>query len=138
MTLKIQFFKISKNKKMRFFLMSQGPFSPKIRFLGQKVSSVAWRQTDRKVKMVLKIPFSKFRKTKKLSFFLMSQGSFSPKIWFICQRVCSVAQGQKDRHESENKGHPFRYSGVFSSNVPSTYHQVVVHYLHVFSHSRSD
>jgi len=30
--------------------MSQGPFSPKIRFLGQKVSSVARRQTDTKVK----------------------------------------------------------------------------------------
>jgi len=50
MTLKMSFFKISKNKKMRFFLMSQGPFSPKIRFLGQKMCSVAWRQTDTKVK----------------------------------------------------------------------------------------
>ena len=29
--------KISKNKKMRFFLMSQGSLNPKIRFLGQKV-----------------------------------------------------------------------------------------------------
>ena len=50
---------------MRFFLMSQGPFSPKIRFLGQKVTSVARRETDRKVKMALKSDFSKFRKTKK-------------------------------------------------------------------------
>ena len=47
MTLKMSFFKISKNKKMRFFLMSQGSFSPKIRFLGQKVCSVARSQTDR-------------------------------------------------------------------------------------------
>ena len=38
--------KISKNKKMRFFLMSQGSFNPKIRFLGQKVWPVARRQTD--------------------------------------------------------------------------------------------
>ena len=34
-------------KKMCFFLMSQGPFSPKIRFLDQKVCSVACEQTDR-------------------------------------------------------------------------------------------
>ena len=39
--------KISKNKKMRFFLMSQGSFDPKIRFIGQKVCSVARVQTDR-------------------------------------------------------------------------------------------
>ena len=77
--------------------MSQGPFSPKIRFLGQKVSSVARRQTDRKVKMVLKIPFFKISKNKKLSFFLMSQGSFSPKIRFLAQQVCSVARRQTDR-----------------------------------------
>ena len=45
--------KISKNKKMRFFLMSQGSLDPKIRFIGQKVCSVArvqtHRQTDTKV-----------------------------------------------------------------------------------------
>ena len=39
--------KISKNKKKRFFLMSQGSLNPKIRFLGQKVCSVARVQTDR-------------------------------------------------------------------------------------------
>ena len=39
-------FQISKNKKMCFFLMSQGSFSPKIRSLGQKVWSVARGQTD--------------------------------------------------------------------------------------------
>ena len=37
---------ISKNKKMRFFIMSQGSVNPKIRFLGQKVCSVARLQTD--------------------------------------------------------------------------------------------
>ena len=39
--------KISKNKKKLFFLMSQGSLDPKIRFLGQKVCSVARAQTDR-------------------------------------------------------------------------------------------
>ena len=38
--------KISKNKKMCFFLMSQGSLDPKIRFIGQKVCSVARVQTD--------------------------------------------------------------------------------------------
>ena len=38
--------KISKNKKMRFFLMSQGSFNPKIRFLSQKVWTVARGHTD--------------------------------------------------------------------------------------------
>ena len=38
--------KISKNKKMRFFLMSQGSLDPKIRFIGQKVCSVARVHTD--------------------------------------------------------------------------------------------
>ena len=33
--------KISKNKKMRFFLMFQGSSNPKIRFLAQKLWSVA-------------------------------------------------------------------------------------------------
>ena len=39
--------KISKNNEMRFFLMFQGSLDPKIRFLGQKVSSVALVLTDR-------------------------------------------------------------------------------------------
>ena len=39
--------KISKNKKMRFFLMSQGSFDPKIRFIGQKLCTVARVQTHR-------------------------------------------------------------------------------------------
>ena len=38
--------KISKNKKKYFFLMSQGSFNPKIRFLGQKVCPVARGRTD--------------------------------------------------------------------------------------------
>ena len=36
--------KISKNKKIRFFLMSQGSLNPKIRFLVQKVCPVARSQ----------------------------------------------------------------------------------------------
>ena len=32
---------------MCFFLMSQGSLNPKIRFLGQKMWSVAWLRTDR-------------------------------------------------------------------------------------------
>ena len=43
--------KISKNKKMRFFLMSQGSLDPKIRFLGQKVCSVAHMQTQTDTKV---------------------------------------------------------------------------------------
>ena len=38
--------KISKNKKMCFFLMAQGSLNPKIRFLGQKMCPVAWLRTD--------------------------------------------------------------------------------------------
>ena len=38
--------KISKNKKMLLFLMSQGSLNPKIRFLGQKVCPVARGRTD--------------------------------------------------------------------------------------------
>ena len=87
-----------KQKKLRFFLMSQGSFSPKIRFLGQKVCSVARRQTDTKVKMALKIQFFKISKNKKMRFFLMSQASFSPKIRFLGQKVCYVARRQTDRH----------------------------------------
>ena len=37
---------ISKNKNAGFFLMSQGSFNPKIRFLGQKVCPVARVRTD--------------------------------------------------------------------------------------------
>ena len=44
--------KISKKKKMRFFLMSQGSLNPKIRFLGQNMCSVARRQTHTKVTTV--------------------------------------------------------------------------------------
>ena len=62
--------KISKNKKMRFFLMSQGSLDPKIRFLGQKLWSVARvrrnrhtdRQTDRQTrKWKQRAPFHGFR-----------------------------------------------------------------------------
>ena len=59
--------KISKNKKMRFFLMSQGSFSPKIRFLGQKVCFVARVQTHTltvktDTKMKIQDTFSRFQK----------------------------------------------------------------------------
>ena len=46
MSIKSVKMKISKNKKMRFFLMSQGSLDPKIRFIGQKVFSVTRVQTD--------------------------------------------------------------------------------------------
>ena len=39
--------KISKTKRNRFFLMFQGSFDPKIRFICQKVCSVARGETDR-------------------------------------------------------------------------------------------
>ena len=57
--------KISKNKKMRFFLMSQGSLNPKIRFLGQKVWPVARGQTDRRTdrrtrKWKQRAPFQEF------------------------------------------------------------------------------
>ena len=38
--------KSSKNKKMRFFLMSQGSLNPKIRLLSQKVCPVSCLHTD--------------------------------------------------------------------------------------------
>ena len=39
--------KISKNKKVRYFLMSQESLNPKIWFLGQKMCPLAREQTDR-------------------------------------------------------------------------------------------
>ena len=55
--------KISKNKKICFFLMSQGSFNQKIRFLGQNVFSVARGHTDRHESdySVLWAPFQGFR-----------------------------------------------------------------------------
>ena len=95
---------------MRFFLMSQGSFNPKIRFLGQKVCSVARTQTDRKVKLVLKIPFFKISKNKKMRFFLMSQGPFSPKIRFLGQKVSSVALRQTENTKNYPKMSFFKIS----------------------------
>ena len=115
--------KISKNKKMRFFLMSQGSFNPKIRFLGQKVCPVARVQTDRRTHtkattvgtfqgfMILSINLSsrigpkrpiksvkiKILKNKEMCFFLMSQGSLNPKIRLLGQKVCPVDRAQTDR-----------------------------------------
>ena len=48
MSIKSVKIEISKNKKMCFFLMSQGSFNPKIRFLGQKVCPVARVRTNRR------------------------------------------------------------------------------------------
>ena len=54
--------KISKNKKNVFFLSSQGSLDPKIRFLGQKVWSIARVRTDRHTrKWILRAPFQGFR-----------------------------------------------------------------------------
>ena len=58
--------KISKNKKLRFFLMFQGPLNPKIRFLAQKLWSVVHVQrnthTDRHTrKWILRASFQGFR-----------------------------------------------------------------------------
>ena len=54
--------KISKNKKMHFFLMSQGSFDPKIRFLGQKVCPVACSHTDnRQTNTQTKFMYYKYR-----------------------------------------------------------------------------
>ena len=99
--------KISKNKKMRFFLMSQGSLNPKIRFLGQKVCSVARTQTDKPLKtpkMTLKMSFFKISKNKKMRFFIMSQGPFSPKIRFLGQEVSSVARRQTDTKVKHKNG----------------------------------
>ena len=43
--------KISKKTKKRFFVMSQGSFNPKIKFLGQKVYLIARLHTDRQTCM---------------------------------------------------------------------------------------
>ena len=46
----------------------------------------------------------------------MSQRSFNPKIKFLDQKVCPVARAQTHRRtdrQSENRGHPFRVSGIF-------------------------
>ena len=47
MSLKGQFSKLRKARKMRFFLVSQGFFNSQIRFLGQNVCSVGRTHTDR-------------------------------------------------------------------------------------------
>ena len=83
--------KISKNKKMRFFLMSQGSLDPKIRFIGQKVCSVARvhtdRQTDRHESEYRGHPF-------RVSGIFPSpyhQGSvqYFQNIMFLCQKLCT-------------------------------------------------
>ena len=50
---------VKMKKKMRFFLMSQGSLNPKIRFLAQKMYSVAIDTQTRK--WLLRAPFQGFR-----------------------------------------------------------------------------
>ena len=111
--------KLSKNKRNVFLSYVPRITQPKNGFLGQKVSSVAWRQTDTKMKHKNdpKNVIFTISKNKKMRFFPMSQGSFSQKIRFLGKKVCSVGRThthkQTDRHESENRGHPLRVSGFF-------------------------
>ena len=69
---------------MRFFLMSQGSLDPKIRFIGQKVCSVARVQTDRQTDTKVKTEdtLSGFQDFFKLSFNL--QGAV--------QHFCALSQ----------------------------------------------
>ena len=62
-------------QKMRFFLMSEGSFSPKIRFLGLKVCSVARGQRDRQTDMKVKTGdiLSRFQEFLNFSFNLLSR-----------------------------------------------------------------
>ena len=50
-TQKTSIFKISKNKKLRFFPMSQGTLNQKIGFLAQKMCSLARGQTENRAKI---------------------------------------------------------------------------------------
>ena len=70
--------------------------------------------------MPIKSVKMKISKNKKMRFFLMPQGSFNQKIKFLDQKVCPVARAQTHRQtdrrtdrQSENRGHPFRVSGIF-------------------------
>ena len=89
--------KISKNKKMCFFLMFQGSLDPKIRFLGQKVSSVGLQQTDTKVKngkmrifikIGLKIKISKKNFWTNYNFRLLKS---IPKFNFLSQKMAVLS-----------------------------------------------
>ena len=89
--------------------MSQGSFNPKIRFLCQKVCSVARVQTDTQIhrhtdtKMKTEDTLSGFEE-----FFLQPIIKDRSNIY-----VCVLCSSGTDRHESENRGHPFRVSGFF-------------------------
>ena len=81
--------KISKNKKMHFFFMSQGSLDPKIRFLGQKMFSVACVQTDTQTqKWLQRTPFQGFR----IFFFNLSsrigpKNSLGEKLWRVAWKL---------------------------------------------------
>ena len=85
--------KISKNKKMRFFLMSQGSLDPKIRFLCQKVCSVARVQTDTQTrKWIQRTSFQGFRN---FSFNLSSRiGSINIRLT-TRQNISTVSMGHQ-------------------------------------------
>ena len=74
-----------KMKKMRFFLISQGSLNPKIRFLAQKLWSVARVQThtDRQTrKWLLWAPFQGFR-----SFPFNLSSRIGPTLLFLKDRI---------------------------------------------------
>ena len=89
---------------MIFFLMSQGSFSPKIWFLGQKMCCVAQGQTDMKLKT--EDTLSGFQESFKFSFLLSSNSgpirefSFSKVkfhsflnnivLWIFFELICKV------------------------------------------------
>jgi len=81
MSIKSEKLRFRKTKKMRFFLMSQGSFNPKIRFLSQKVCPLARGQADTQTdrhtrKWLLWAPFQTFR-----SFSFNLSSSIGPMIW---------------------------------------------------------
>ena len=83
MPLKMSIFKILKNKKMCFFLMSQGAHKLKIRFLGQKLWPVAREQTDKRTnRQKVTLKSSKMKIFKK-QFFLLFLCHIEP----TCQKL---------------------------------------------------
>ena len=75
--------KISKNKKMRFFLMSQGSLSPKIRFLAKKLWSVTRIQRHRQTRTKVNTEATEGTLSRFQEFFLQPIIKDRPNI-FIC------------------------------------------------------
>ena len=103
MHLKMSIFKISKNKKLRFLLMSQGALSQKIRFLGQKLWPVACEQTDKKVKNEKRsLNRQKLKFSKKFFFVLfMSHWANMPKIRFVGRMEWPVANTKTKKEKTK-------------------------------------